>query len=80
MAGIYEQMQSRWPPIITPRFHKTTGKPIADSVVTFNPGSRKQIGEKLVELGWKPKQFTETGLPQIDETILAQIIKDCENG
>lgn len=73
MAGIYEQMQSRWPPIITPRFHKTHGRPIADSVVTFNPGSRKQIGEKLVELGWKPKQFTETGQAMVDEGILSKL-------
>ncbi len=73
MAGIYEQMQSRWPPVITPRFHKTTGRPIADSVVTFNPGSRKQIGEKLVELGWKPKQFTETGQAMVDEGILSKL-------
>ena len=78
MAGIYEQMQSRWPPVITPRFHKTSGKPIADSVVTFNPGSRKQIGEKLIELGWKPKQFTETGQAMVDEGILDKIIKDCD--
>lgn len=78
MAGIYEQMQHRWPPVITPRFHKTSGKPIADSVVTFNPGSRKQIGEKLVELGWKPNQFTETGQAMVDEGILDKIIKDCD--
>lgn len=78
MAGIYEQMQDRWPPVITPRFHKKSGKPIKDSVVTFNPGSRKQIGEKLIELGWKPKKFTETGQPMIDETILDQIIKECD--
>lgn len=73
MAGIYEQMQHRWPPVITPRFHKTSGKPIADSVVTFNPGSRKQIGEKLIELGWKPKQFTETGQAMVDEGILSKL-------
>lgn len=78
MAGIYEQMQDRWPPIITPRFHKKSGKPLKDSVVTFNPGSRKQIGEKLKELGWKPKQFTETGLPMVDEAVLDQIIKECD--
>jgi DNA polymerase-1 len=71
MAGIYEQMQERWPPVITPRFHKTHGRPIQDSVDTFNPGSRKQIGEKLMELGWKPKEFTEKGQPIVDETVLA---------
>lgn len=73
MAGIYEQMQDRWPPIVTPRFHKKSGKPIKDSVVTFNPGSRKQIGEKLIELGWKPKQFTETGQPIVDEGVLSKL-------
>jgi DNA polymerase I-like protein with 3'-5' exonuclease and polymerase domains len=73
MAGIYEQMQERWPPVITPRFHKTSGKPIKDSVDTFNPGSRKQIGEKLMELGWKPKDFTEKGQPIVDESVLAKV-------
>lgn len=78
VAGIYERMQERWPPVITPKFHKTHGRPIKDSVVTFNPGSRQQIGEKLKELGWKPKEFTETGIPKIDETVLDQLIKDCD--
>ena len=73
MAGIYEQMQERWPPVITPRFHKTNGKPIKDSVDTFNPGSRKQIGEKLMELGWKPTKLTPTGQPIVDETTLQDI-------
>jgi DNA polymerase I-like protein with 3'-5' exonuclease and polymerase domains len=73
MAGIYEQMQERWPPVITPRFHKTSGKPIKDCVDTFNPGSRKQIGEKLMELGWKPKDFTEKGQPIVDESVLAKV-------
>jgi DNA polymerase I-like protein with 3'-5' exonuclease and polymerase domains len=73
MAGIYEQMQERWPPVITPRFHKTNGKPIKDSVDTFNPGSRKQIGEKLMELGWKPKDFTEKGQAIVDESVLAKV-------
>jgi DNA polymerase I-like protein with 3'-5' exonuclease and polymerase domains len=73
MAGIYEQMQERWPPVITPRFHKTNGKPIKDCIDTFNPGSRKQIGEKLMELGWKPKDFTEKGQPIVDESVLAKV-------
>ena len=73
VAGIYERMQQRWPPVIVERFSDKTGKRLKDSVVTFNPGSRQQIGEKLKELGWKPKEFTETGLPKVDETILANI-------
>jgi DNA polymerase I-like protein with 3'-5' exonuclease and polymerase domains len=40
-------------------------------VVIFNPGSRQQIADRLTKLhGWKPKEFTETGLPKVDETIL----------
>ena len=34
----------------------------------FNLGSRKQIGEYLIEFGWKPKKFTPTGQPIVDET------------
>ena len=78
MAGIYEQMQSRWPPYEVARVSEKTGKQLKPLLVTFNPGSRKQIGEKLIELGWKPKKFTETGQPMIDETILDQIIKECD--
>ena len=77
VAGIYERMQQRWPPVTLERFSDKTGKRLKDSIVTFNPGSRQQIGEKLKELGWKPKEFTETGIPKIDETVLEQIIKEC---
>lgn len=73
VAGIYERMQQRWPPVTVERYSDKTGKRLKDSVVTFNPGSRQQIGERLKELGWKPKEFTETGIPKIDETILANI-------
>jgi DNA polymerase-1 len=73
VAGIYERMQSRWPPVTVERYSDKTGKRLKDSVVTFNPGSRQQIGEKLKELGWKPKEFTETRIPKIDETVLAGI-------
>jgi len=73
VAGIYERMQERWPPVTLERYSDKTGKRLKDSVVTFNPGSRQQIGEKLKELGWKPKEFTETGQPKIDETVLANV-------
>ena len=72
MAGVYEQMQERWPPYTVERYSEKTGKRLKDTVVTFNPGSRKQVGEKLIELGWKPDKFTETGQPQVDETTLAK--------
>jgi DNA polymerase I-like protein with 3'-5' exonuclease and polymerase domains len=73
VAGIYERMQQRWPPVTVERISDKTGKRLKDSVVTFNPGSRQQIGERLRDLGWKPKEFTDNGQPKVDETILSKI-------
>ena len=39
----------------------------------FNLGSRKQIGERLLEFGWKPKRFTPTGQPIVDEATLSKV-------
>tara|TARA_R100000458_G_scaffold59872_1_gene72366 strand:- start:4406 stop:6151 length:1746 start_codon:yes stop_codon:yes gene_type:complete len=39
----------------------------------FNLGSRKQIGEYLIDFGWKPVKFTPTGQPIVDEGTLKQI-------
>ncbi len=39
----------------------------------FNLGSRKQIGEYLIDFGWKPKKFTPTGQPIVDELTLFAI-------
>jgi DNA polymerase-1 len=41
--------------------------------IPFNPGSRKQIAERLSLLGWEPELFTPTGQPVIDESVLAGI-------
>jgi len=40
---------------------------------SFNLGSRKQIGEYLQDFGWKPKRFTPTGQPIVDEGTLKKI-------
>jgi len=71
LDSIYEQMQERWPPYSVERISEKTGKRLKDSEVVFNPGSRQQIGEKLIELGWKPSTFTPTGQPIVDEGSLA---------
>lgn len=73
MAEIYEQMQHRWPPYEVARVSEKTGKQLKPLLVTFNPGSRQQIGQKLIELGWKPKQFTPTGHPIVDESVLSKL-------
>ena len=39
----------------------------------FNLGSRQQIAERLVMLGWKPKKKTEKGHIIVDEKVLSEI-------
>ncbi len=39
----------------------------------FNPASRQQAAERLKSLGWKPKDFTDSGLPKIDADVLAPL-------
>ena len=42
-------------------------------ITEFNLGSRKQIGQYLIEFGWKPNRFTPTGQPIVDEATLEQV-------
>ena len=39
----------------------------------FNLGSRQQIGQYLKDFGWKPRRFTPTGQPIVDEGTLKKI-------
>ena len=40
-------------------------------LVQFNPGSRDHIADRLIKVhGWKPREFTETGKPKVDEKTL----------
>ena len=41
--------------------------------VPFNIGSRQQIAERLMELGWKPNQHTDKGNIIINEAVLDNI-------
>jgi len=71
LDAITVEMQGIFPPrITTGRTHKTTGKPLKDIIEPFNPGSRQQIAERLIEKGWKPEKFTEKGSVIVDETTL----------
>ncbi len=50
------------------------GKPHKrDTHTEFNLGSRKQIGEYLIEAGWNPKNYTPTGQPIVDEGTLSKV-------
>lgn len=66
LAAIEVEMQSIFPAKTIERVSEKTGKPLKAKVEVFNPGSRKQIGERLIEKGWKPDKFTETGQPIVE--------------
>lgn len=42
-------------------------------VIPFNLGSRQQIADRLMKRGWMPEDHTETGIPKIDDAVLAGI-------
>lgn len=71
---IQVEMETTFPPVvISGRTHKTSGKPLKDIITPFNPGSRQQIAERLIEKGWKPTKHTEKGAVIVDETTLEGI-------
>jgi DNA polymerase I-like protein with 3'-5' exonuclease and polymerase domains len=77
LEAIKVEMESIFPPRVeSGRTHKKTGKPLADIVTPFNPGSRQQIAERLQEKGWVAKKKTEKGSIIIDEDVLDSIIKE----
>jgi DNA polymerase I-like protein with 3'-5' exonuclease and polymerase domains len=64
------ELQNIFPTKTILRVSEKTGKPLKSIIEPFNPGSRKQIGERLQEKGWKPDKYTETGQPIVDEGTL----------
>jgi len=70
LAILETELQNIFPTKTTQRVSEKTGKPLKPLVEIFNPGSRKQIGERLIEKGWKPEKFTENGQPIVDEGTL----------
>jgi DNA polymerase I-like protein with 3'-5' exonuclease and polymerase domains len=70
LAHIENELQGIFPAKTIERVSEKTGKPLKAKVEVFNPGSRKQIGERLIEKGWKPSRYTETGQPIVDEGTL----------
>tara|TARA_B110000977_G_scaffold64631_1_gene87998 strand:- start:62 stop:1714 length:1653 start_codon:yes stop_codon:yes gene_type:complete len=68
-----EELHEVFKPITEIRVSEKTGKRLKDKVTVFNPGSRQQIAQRLMNLGWKPKKFTEKGQPIVGEEILEKI-------
>jgi len=48
--------------------------PMREKLLPFEPGSRHQAAERLIEHGWKPDEFTETGLPKVDDETLSRCV------
>ena len=73
LMDIEEELQQVFQPITTERYSDKTGKRLKDKVEVFNPGSRKQIAERLMGLGWKPRKHTEKGTVIVDEKVLQTV-------
>ena len=75
MEKIDEELQRVFPPY-TEIVHYTTPKrqekKTKEVTHIFNPGSRKQVGERLRAKGWEPDQFTSTGLPTVNEETMLE--------
>ena len=69
-ASIEDQMRSIFPDKIHVRYSDKTGKRLKDKVEVFNPGSRQQIGDRLIEkYNWEPPT-TDKGNYNIDAQVL----------
>lgn len=57
------------------RHHYVAGAALTRiSLEPFNPGSRQDIADRLIKLrGWKPDEFTDTGEPKVDESVLRKL-------
>ncbi len=74
MHNIEDKLVKKWKPKVIERHSEKTGKRLKDKVEVFNPGSRSMIAQRLIEdYGWKPRVYTPTGKPKIDEKILATL-------
>ena len=73
MNNIEASLQDIFPPIVEERISEKTFKRLKDKVTVFNPGSRKQIAERLQGLGVKFNKKTEKGNIIVDEKVLEGI-------
>jgi len=70
LDAIQVEMATIFPDHIESGRISKNGKPLKDIITPFNPGSRKQIAERLIQKGWKPKKHTEKGSVIVDEAVL----------
>lgn len=82
---LYQDIQDTFPPkwtkmntMVPKRDNKTQGyvegcKLTKVEYTSFNPGSPIQVADRLMGLGWKPREYTATGQPQVSEEIIAAL-------
>ncbi len=72
-VDIEDSMQVIFPDKVEERWSDKTGKRLKDKVTVFNPGSRKQIADRLHEkYGWNAPT-TDKGNPKVDRSVLAKL-------
>lgn len=83
-AALETQLQNAFPPemIETPFIPKSNNSKLGyrkgelftkRKLVSFNPSSRQQVAARLQKLGWKPKSFTATGIPEVNDDTLSDL-------
>ena len=76
LQKVFTEWEKELPDFIPKRDNKTkgykAGVPVKKTkTITFNPGSRDHIANRLITLkGWKPRKFTPDGKPVVDEAVL----------
>ena len=73
-TDIGEQLQEAFPPIEEERWSEKTGKKLKTKVITFNPASRLQTSQRLIEK--YPEitfEKTEKGSPKVDDDVLGKL-------
>jgi hypothetical protein len=71
---IASSLKTLFPPIVTERISEKTGKKLKAKVEEFNPGSRQQIAQRLIDTHkWVPTEFTPDGKPRVDEAVLSDL-------
>ena len=72
-ASIEDHMRTIFPDITHERYSEKTGNRLKDKIEVFNPGSRKQIAERLYKkYQWNPP-LTDKGNYNIDATVLSSL-------
>lgn len=84
-AELTQELQKAFPPwelkepFVPKANNKTRGyvkgvKTYKVKEIVFNPASRDQIADRLQTIhGWKPEEFTNSGKPKVDETVLSKL-------